>query len=172
MVIFTKSYLSGLGRDQSNLWENLFIQWIENNWTLTDPPKYHPVTAKHGVLFGLEYFGQWDYVASASIEDNEGISSNLMSLGGRHDSNSFDITFAFSVRKYSAQQGDELATQVTNVSNFIEDLIDENPRALQSEGIRYMTLTSIRDGELELYGQQIYQMRFVISCLVSRINLE
>lgn len=174
MVIYTKSWLAGLGHDQTNLWENIFLDWIEDNWTLADPPKYHAVTAKHGVLFGSDYYGQWDYVCSSIVggKVGSGMSATRMSVGGRLDSNVVYITLVFSCRKYSAQQGDELAVQINNVSEFLEDLIDKNPKALQSEGIRFMNLESIYDGEVEIYGQQVYELKFVVKCLISRINLE
>lgn len=171
MVIFTKSYLSGLNRDQSNTWDNIFLNWLENNWTLSTVPKYDPVTAKHGVLFGNDYYGQWDFVASAKISENVGIENKGLSIGGRHDQDTIDISFSFSVRKYSGQQGDEIPQEVTFVMDFVENLIDTHAKDLQNEGIRYMKLIDQRDGEIEMYGQQIYEMRFIIRCLVSRINL-
>lgn len=172
MVIFTKNWLSGLERDQSNSWENLLLNWVENNWTLTSPGKYHPVTEKHGVLFGSEYYGQWDLVLFAIVRDGKGLSSNLLSAGGRFEENTVDINLIFCVRKYSVQGGDEIPVEVTYVAAFLEELIDKNPRGLQSEGIRYMMLQDSFHGEKEYYGQQIFEMNFTIRCIISRINLE
>lgn len=172
MVIFTRNYLSGLDRDQANSWENIILNWIENNWTIETPPKYDPDTAPFGVLFGSDYYGHWDLVASTKIMDDAGIASELMSVGGRHEKNTVFVTFVFSVRKYSGQQGDEIPAEVTYVSDFVSNLILRNPKALQNEGIRNMMLMRINDGELEMYGQQIYEMTFVIKCVISRINLE
>lgn len=172
MVLFTKSYLSGLGRDQSNTWDNIVLNWIESNWSLTTVPKYDPNTAPYGVLFGSDYYGQWDFVASAKVSDGDGIESMGLSIGGRHNQETVNVTFSFSVRKYSVQQGDEIPVEVTYVMEYIEDLIDSNATALKGEGINNMKIIDSHDGELEMFGQQIYEMSFVIRCLVSRINLE
>jgi|SRR5215217_602806 len=172
MVIFTKAWLSGLGRDQSNTWDNIFLNWIESNWTLTSPPKYNAVTAPFGVLFGEDYNGQWDFVAYSSIKDEDGVVNENTTIGGRMSKEVVYITFCFTVRKYSVRTGDEIPIEVGNVIEFVEDLIDKNPRALRNEGILLMEFMNYNDGEYEIAGQQIYEIDFRIKCLVSRINLE
>jgi hypothetical protein len=171
LSLFTKNWLSGLDRDQSNSWENIFLNWVEQNWTLPDPPKYDSVTAPYGVLFGTVYNGQWDYVVYTEIKEGFGIEHQSLDIGGRLDRDIVNITLTFSLRNYSVQGGDEIPMQVAYVTDFIEDLIDSNPRALQNEGIRYMEYVTLSKGEKQMYGQQIFEMSFLIRCYVSRINL-
>jgi hypothetical protein len=170
MPLFTKNWLSGLGRDASNAFENIMLQWFKDNWTLTDPALWHQQDNPFGVIFGTEYLGYFDYVAYTTLED--GARTELMSIGGRHENHIKDITFSFCVRNYSGVRGEEIPVQVNNVFEFVEDLIDSNPRGLASEGIRYMFLRAARNGEMEVYGQQIYHMDFVIRCIIPKINLE
>lgn len=170
MPIFTKNWLSGLGRDASDSWDNIILNWFKDNWTLTTPALYHPDTNPFGVIFGYQYLGYFDFVAYASML--LGSRPELMSIGGRHENHIEDVTFSFSVRDYNLQSGDELPVEVTKVMEFVEDLVDANPRGLQDEGIRYMQLISQRNGEMEVFGQQVFRLDSVIRCIIPKINLE
>ena len=170
MPSFTKTWLSGLGRDENDTADNIILKWIKDKWTLTDPAPYNISTNPFGVIFGSQYLGYFDYVAYAKMEDGGRI--ELMSLGGRHDNYIKDVTFCFSVRNYHVSGGDEIPIQVNNVFDFVNNLVDSNPRGLQSEGMRYIKLISSRNGEQEKYGQQIYRLDFVIRCFMPKINLE
>jgi hypothetical protein len=170
MPSFTKTWLSGLGRDENATADNIILQWIKDNWTLTDPALYNQTTNPFGVIFGSEYLGYFDYVAYAKLVD--GSRTELMSIGGRHDNYIKDVTFSFSVRNYHVSSGEEIPIQVSNVFDFVNDLVDYNPRGLQSEGMRYIKLLASRNGEMEVFGQQIYRLDFVIRCFMPKINLE
>jgi hypothetical protein len=167
---FTKNWLSGLGHDSTDSWDNILLNWIKQNWTLTEPALWHQTNKPFGVIFGSEYLGYFDFVAFAKLSD--GARTELMSVGGRHENHIVDVTFSFSVRKYNTQAGDEIPIEVSNVFDFVEDLIDRNPRGLINEGIRYMKIQAARNGEQEVFGQQIYRLDFVIRCIIPKINLE
>ena len=172
MVFFTKNYLVGLGREQSNSWENILLNWIKDNWTLQNPALWNQNTNPDGVLFGSEYVGEFDFVCYSKILQNNGGASRNAMLGGRYNIQSPVITFIFNVRDYSVRDGDQVPEEVTNVMEFIEDLIDRNPHGLRSEGVRKMWIINMTNGDREINAQQTYELRFDIQFLIAKVNLE
>lgn len=172
MVNFVKSYLSGLGHEETDTWDNILLEWIKNNWTLTSPAKWHQQDNPFGVIFGTSYVGEFDYVCYTKIENDNFGETESTALGGRMDKLMPKVTFIFSVRKYDVSDEDEIPVDVTTIHEFIEDLFDNNPTALKSEGIRRMWLTTVTNGQIEVNAQQIFQMKFLIQLIISKTNFK
>jgi|SRR5215212_3052653 len=169
MVQFDASIVPRYNAEKDFDIPNVFIDWVRTNWTLDDPAPYNATTNPYGILFGLEYVGNHDLVAYCS--NKIGHEPRLMSIGGKYEGHHEDISFCFTVRRHNIVAGEELPPEINKVMNYIEDLIDRNPRALNSWGIHNMILKTQRTGEKEIFAQQVFELEFIIRCYYMTINV-
>jgi hypothetical protein len=166
---FVRNQVLGKGSEHDNSPENILINYVKDNWTLTSPPVYDIVTAPYGVMFGLGYFGYGDLVCYC---EQTSCDIDSMALGGRLDYVEYYVDLVFTVRDYGLEQMGSTPQDCQAIIDYMEDFFDSNHKGLKSQGFNYIAIKAINHGRRELYGLQVFTETFTICMVHGNLNLE